>query len=664
MKLIKRAAAGMIATSLVLGVVACEKKEAPAVKKEAVEKKADNEVAKKKGNIFNVTIGDAQVMGPADAPVTVINFSDFQCPFSKRSYTMMQKVMKDYKGKVRYVFKHFPLHFHKQARMASRAAYAAGNQGKFWEMYDKLFENQKQISDDSVKGWAKSLGLDMTTFEKDYLEKNDAGKRTDSEKTVAEDMAQGRKFGVRGTPTMFINGVKFVGANSKKVEAIIKEQLAEGEKLKAKGVKDVYTELVKNGLKKAPKKVPQIAKDIYKLEIPKHAPIWGKKDAPITMVIIDDFECPFCARHYKTTEALKKEYEDTLRIVYIQNPLGFHKKAKPASYASIAAQNQGKFWEMYSKLFSDQKGWRKAADLNAYFENAAKELGLDITKFKKDMASAETKKIVEDDIKLAMNMGSRGTPGNFVNGRFIGGAYPKETFDQVFKEELERAKPFMDKGLKGDALYAELVKNGKEKIERKSRKEKEDPNKVYKVDLSGHEPVKGSEKAPITIVEFSEHQCPFCRRGSNTMNQLVEEYKGKVKVLFKHQPLGFHKQARPAAKFSIAAHKLYGDKKFYEVSSHLFNNQKEWTKDHMTTFEGYAKKFKMDWEKVKKEMESPETEAVLKKDMAAAAKLGVRGVPAFFVNGKKLSGAQPLPRFKAVIDEMLNPKKAPQKAGK
>lgn len=637
---------------MMLLTISCQKKQEEA--KEQEKKPVAEKKAPAKGEeVFDVELGKAAQTGPEDAAVTIINFSDFQCPFSKRSYDLFKKVMTEYKGKVRYVFKHFPLGFHKEAKPAAKAAIAAQNQGKFWEMYEKLFQNQKTINQENLKVWAKEIGLDMEQFEKDFT-------GSEADQQLKDDMKQGAQFGIRGTPTVFVNGVRIVGANTPKINSVIKTQIAEGEKLKAKGVKNIYETLTKNGLKKytAPKrKPPKIAKDIYKVMIPAHAPVKGKEDAPVTLVIFDDFECPFCARHHGTTDKLMKKYPDTLKVVYLHNPLGFHKKAKIMAMASVAAQNQGKFWEMYDLFFKEQKVWKKEQNLEEYIISAAKKIGLDIEKFKKEMKSAKARKQVESDLTYAAKLGSRGTPGNFINGRSIAGAYPFESFVTVIDEELERAKPFIEKGLKGMDLYKELVKDGKPAVVRKKKNSKnEDPNKVYKVSFHGKEPVKGKKDAAVTIVEFSEHQCPFCKKAAQTVDEITKEYQGKVKLVFKHMPLGFHKQAKPAALFSIAVKKLYGDDKFYAVSDHLFKNQREWKADYPKYFKEYAGKLGFDWAKVEKEMNSEEAKKILEQDMQEASKHGVRGVPAFFINGKKLVGAQPKAKFKQFVEAALNKK--------
>lgn len=612
---------------------------------------AEKEEDKEENAVYKVELGTSVFKGPENAPVTIVNFSDFQCPFSKRSVEAMDKIMKNYDGKVKYVYKHFPLGFHKMAKPAALASIAAQKQGKFWEYYSRLFDDIKKIDPDNLVLWAKELGLDMEKFEADR-NSEEAGR------ILQDDMAMGSRFGVRGTPTLFINGHKIVGANMVKIEETLVTQIAEGEKLKAKGATDIYEELTKNGLAKyvPPKRKPAtVPQDVFKVEIPAHAPVWGTHKADITIVLFDDFECPFCSRLHTTFEQLKKDYDKNIRIAFINYPLKFHKKAMPASYAAIAAGKQGKFWEMYSALFTKQKEWKSAADMQKWFENEAVILELDVEKFKKDMESASVKKIVEEDMKMGEQLGVRGTPASFVNGRFVSGSLPYNSFKQVIDEELKKAEDFRLKGLSGNDMYQEIIKSGLSNIPRgnTAKDEKADPDKVYDIKLSGKEPVKGNKKAAITIIEFSEHQCPFCKRGSAVIDEVIKDYDGKVNLVFKHMPLSFHKEARPAALFTIAIKNIYGDELFFAMSSVLFSKQNEWKTDHLANFENYSKEMKLDWKKIRAEMDKPETELVLKEDMTEAARNNIRGVPAFFIKGKMLTGAKSKESFKAVIDNLL-----------
>src|SRR5262249_32568951 len=153
----------------------------------------------------DVKVGDAPVLGPSSAKVTVVAFSDFQCPFCSRAVPTLKQVEDTYKGKIRVAFKNMPLPFHDKAHLAAEAALAANEQGKFWEMHDKLFANQQALDRPDLEKYAAELGLNMSKFKAAL----DSGKFKDR---VDRESKEGNSFGATGTPTFFINGHILVGA--------------------------------------------------------------------------------------------------------------------------------------------------------------------------------------------------------------------------------------------------------------------------------------------------------------------------------------------------------------------------------------------------------------------------------------------------------------------
>ena len=167
---------------------------------------------------------EGESRGPADALVNIVVFSDFQCPFCGRVVPTIDKLMKDYDGKLRLFFKHYPLPFHGDAPLASQAALAAGAQGKFWEMHDRLFANQTAIKRPDLERHAQALGLDMAKF-KQALDGNVYKARVDA------DTALGSSVGVNGTPAFFINGRRLSGAMPyTEFKRIIDDELGGGKK--------------------------------------------------------------------------------------------------------------------------------------------------------------------------------------------------------------------------------------------------------------------------------------------------------------------------------------------------------------------------------------------------------------------------------------------------
>jgi protein-disulfide isomerase len=154
------------------------------------------------------------VDGPDDAPVTLVEYGDYECPYCGMAHPIVKKAQRELATQLRFVFRNFPLaEAHPHARLAAQAAEAAGAQGKFWEMHDILFEHQDALDVDDVVGYAKSLGLDTANFARD-LEAATFAKR------VRDDFRSGVKSGVNGTPTFFMNGVRYDGSWAN-VEAFI-----------------------------------------------------------------------------------------------------------------------------------------------------------------------------------------------------------------------------------------------------------------------------------------------------------------------------------------------------------------------------------------------------------------------------------------------------------
>ena len=158
--------------------------------------------------------------GPASAPVEIIEFSDFQCPYCLQSYPVVKRVLSVYGDRVRLVYRHYPLPMHPNARPAAEAAACAAEQGRFWEYHDRLFENQPKLADADLRQHAVALGLDAGKF-------NDCLTTRKYQKDIDEDIAAGQEAGVSGTPGFFINGRPLEGSEPfESFKTVIDEELA------------------------------------------------------------------------------------------------------------------------------------------------------------------------------------------------------------------------------------------------------------------------------------------------------------------------------------------------------------------------------------------------------------------------------------------------------
>ena len=169
----------------------------------AIEKEADVIVHLEPPRIDVASDGPAR--GPADAPITIVEFSDFQCPYCRRVLPTIEEVVERYPEQVRIVFRNFPLDNHARARPAAEAALCANEQDKFWPYHDVLFENARALEDADLARYAEEVGLDVAAFETCLGESRFADQ-------VEADFQAGREAGVTGTPAFFVNGVLLSGA--------------------------------------------------------------------------------------------------------------------------------------------------------------------------------------------------------------------------------------------------------------------------------------------------------------------------------------------------------------------------------------------------------------------------------------------------------------------
>ena len=381
-------------------------------------------------------------------------------------------------------------------------------------------------------------------------------------------------------------------------------------------------------------------------------PMWGNRNAPVTVVEFSDFECPFCSRGASTVDQVKKTYgPDKVRVVWKNEPLSFHPNAKPAAEAALGAfalKGPDAFWKFHDEAFKNQKAL--TAD---NFEKWAVAAGVDLAKFKAGMAAKKWAAKVDADHEIAKKAGVNGTPAFFINGVLLSGAQPFDKFKEVIDKELQKAQAKIAAGTPKDKVYVAMSTENKKNApapKEEEEGEKEDTTTVFKVPV-GKSPVWGNDKALVTIVEFSEFQCPFCKRVGPTTKQIKETYgPDKVRIVWKDQPLGFHPRAEPAAEFAREARAQKGDKGFWDAHDKLFESQ---PKLEDSDFDTIAKDLGLNGDKVKDAIKSKKYTKEIAADMELADDVQASGTPHFFVNGRRLVGAQPFEKFKKIIDEEI-----------
>jgi len=369
----------------------------------------------------------------------------------------------------------------------------------------------------------------------------------------------------------------------------------------------------------------------------------GNEDAKVTLVAYLDFQCGFCSEGFSTLVKLRNSYSDEdLRIVFKHLPLESHEQSFPAAIVGqVVTQAAGSeaFFQFARNAFQNQS----ALSYQALAEWAA-EAGVDRELYNEMVEDDDTAQRVIQDVVTARRLGVSSTPTFYINGRMLGGAQPVPVFHQMISEELKEMDKL--KKLGWEKAYLTRVESNSS-VSLVEALLEEDPDD-YRLPVA-HSPVRGNPLAPVTLVSFSDYECPFCKKAESTIQALREKHGHDLRVVFKQLPLGFHKNAMPAALLSSAVKKYKGDVAFYAASDDIFASSPEL---HREKLEEIGKKHGLTEEQIKGALDETDKEllTLVLADMELADDVLARGTPHFFINGKRLSGARPFEQFDALIE--------------
>ncbi len=625
-------------------------------------------------------------LGPADAKVTIVIFSDFQCPFCKRAAPTVHQLSREYPADVRFIFVNQPLSFHKQAAPAARAGLAAHRQGAFWPMHDKMMANQNQLRRAAYLKWARELGLNVQRFARDMA----SMAITDR---IERDRGLAAALRMTGTPGFLINGRKLSGAHPvAKFRTLIDDELAscqhavstglEGDALHADRVRRnnaaIATTYIKHMIdlerpplpKPAPRRARRaISKTRWRLQHRQTDGVFGGKNPLVTVVVFTDYECPFCRRVEPTLAALVDRYGADLQVRIKHYPLSFHRNAKLAAKSAICAQKQGKFAAMHNDLFANQRSLKRAQII----ARAAK-LGLNLKRLSRCLDSSSATAALaqhQADVRMA---GVRGTPNSFVNGRKIGGAMPFSTFEAVVKEELAIARGMIKAHMTNRAnLHGVLQKRARSAVVGPSLN---GPKVTFQ---TAGRPFLGNAAAKqAAVVVFYELACPFCLRLAPHLDDLVS-LRPDVKIALLSYPLSstcnakvsidMHPAACPAARWAEAAHNQGKFAAFLKAAHahgtfrvpHQRSSKKRAARLR-EKFRSVANDAGLNVRRAARYARSSRASDAVTGDVRQAVNAKVKGTPTIFVNGQLYKG----PRTAESIASLIPPPplgwKKPKKA--
>jgi protein-disulfide isomerase len=364
-----------------------------------------------------------------------------------------------------------------------------------------------------------------------------------------------------------------------------------------------------------------------------HAPANGPIDAPVTVVAWSDYACGYCNRVQGTLDHLTRLYPGQVRWVHRTLPLDDDDTL--AAEAALAADAQGRFRPMHDRLFAAGGHVDRAA-----VELFARELGLDMVRFRADLDTRTHRASIEADMADARRLGVFGTPTFFVNGRPIQGNAPLSTFVDVVDQELVRAAR---QGGGYDALVAVGKPTADAPDDGTTERRDLKPTTLYRVGLGlpGHQ--SGRDDALVTIVAWGDFECPFCAKQAPVLAHLREKYKDDVRVVFRHYALSFHRRAALAAEAAVAAAE---QGKFWAFHDQLFAH---FGKLSRADLEQLAQAAGLDMAAFRAALDDRRYRDAVIAELASAEALGVDGTPTMFINGAPVGGA----RDAATMDRLV-----------
>ncbi|HSP77773.1 MAG TPA: thioredoxin domain-containing protein, partial [Myxococcaceae bacterium] len=576
-------------------------------------------------------------------------------PYCARATERLREVREKYGDTVRLQYRHNPLPIYPLSQLAAEASAAAGEQGRFWRYHDLLFSRRDATPDRAtLEEYARELGLELERF-RDALDSERARLLVDADSILAA------KLGVRGAPVVFVNGRPLRGLTElAKLEQFIEEERALAESLLDEGVgpRELYQRMAQAPVASeapepqadaaaappAPRRRGLDPKAVYKLAV-EGAPSRGPEDAKVPIAFWSDFECGYkCSDFEPTLLALAAAHPRDVRIVWKFRPVPDHADALLASEAALAAAREGKFWEYHDRLLS-APGLERAK-----LEAHARELGLDMARFRQALDERTYAEQVQADVELSERLAIANLPQLFINGRpQPRDAMSPEALEARVKEELQQANQLLKQGVPAEGLYASIIANGLEGVPEPGLDELPPlPPGRYTVDL-GDSPVRGPREAPVTLVTFSDFQCPYCVRLEKTLTRLRERYGDKLRIVWKDAPnLEFHKEALLAHQAARAA----GEQgRFWEMHDAIF--RRPYLLDR-PTFERYARELGLDMERFRAALDSGKFQQAIREEFEYGVSLvGQSGTPTVFVNGRPVLGAYPYEVFRKLIDEEL-----------
>jgi protein-disulfide isomerase len=378
-------------------------------------------------------------LGDPGAPVTIVEYSDYQCPFCQRHHSeTLPQLIENYvdTGRVYYIFKDYPIaNLHPLAYRLHEAALCAGEAGDsdaYWDAHDLFFEQPAQFQVGSLEAMDAAI---VAALADDVPDIAGCLERDQFAAEVMAGIEEGARLGVNGTPSFFIDGMPVVGAQPYQLFEFIIDLAEQGE------LENAFREAAEQQAGAAATATAQAAVPV---DVPlTDAPAMGDPNAPVTIVEYSDYQCPFCWRHFQETIPQLQPYIDAGQVRYIFKDLPIrrsHPEAQKAHEAARCAREQGgdeAYWQMHDIIFENQDVWGGSSSHVEVLKGLASDAGFAERAFNECLDSDRYEDAVSTDLAEGNSFGVTGTPTFFINGQRVVGAQPFSVFERAIAAALE-----------------------------------------------------------------------------------------------------------------------------------------------------------------------------------------------------------------------------------
>jgi protein-disulfide isomerase len=378
----------------------------------------------------------------------------------------------------------------------------------------------------------------------------------------------------------------------------------------------------------------------------------GDPSAPVQIIEFTDYQCPYCQRYAtQTMPALLESLVESGRVFYAIKDLpldALHPEARSASVAARCAGEQDAYLQMHDAIFAAQSDWSGTGDsAETIFTDLAAGIDLDVHQFSTCMNDGHQAQNVQANIEEAVSLGVTGTPTFFIEGYGASGAQPYEFFEAVV-ELAENGEL--------DAVIEAQARQAYDAMQ--AQQAPPQPSAPLEVALEDTYFI-GDPEAPVTIVEYTDFQCPYCARHTlETFTQIEENMvkTGKVRYYFKDLPLtSIHPQAMLAAEAARCADDQ-DQEAYLAMHNLLFAQQNTWSgqANAAELFADFGSEIGLDSERMKTCLDNHKFEDAVQVDLQEAIELGFQGTPAFLVNGQPVVGAQSYGVFEQAVEHFID----------